>query len=199
MKKKPIDYVAFLHCKTPEEVFQKVKSWSTKSSESEHVARSVILDIHAKIEEKMKRILFLHLKKIVLVIKNRAENESYVQALEKTVFAMYFGQVYRLLKPSFDSFLSVELAEHLPALNSLRNDLAHKSIDAVEYHGKNPLRDFSSLAEVYVNSWAVHQELNEFIEKMIEDHEYYRGLGMQASWAGWKPPEKARIRKAEQP
>lgn len=190
MKKKPkIDYVAFLNCKTPEEVFQRVKSWSSKSSDSEHVARSVILDIHAKIEEKMKRILFLHMKKIVLVIKDRAENHSYVKALEKTVYEMHFGQVYRLLKPSFDSFLSVELAEHLPALNKLRNDLAHESIDAVAYRGKNPLRDFSNLAEVYVNSWTVHQELNEFIEKMIDDHEFYRSLGMQASWAGWKPPE----------
>ncbi|HWN95560.1 MAG TPA: hypothetical protein VNT99_11040 [Methylomirabilota bacterium] len=196
-KKKPIDYVAFLHCKTPEEVFEKVKSWSTKSSDSEHVARSVILEIHAKIDEKMKRILFLHMKKIVLMIKDRAENQSYVDALEKTVFGMSFGHVHRLLKPCFDSFLSVELGEHLPALNTLRNSLAHKSIDAVIYHGKNPLKDFSSLAEVYVNSWAVHQLLNEFIEKMIEDHEYYRGLGMQASWAGWKPPEKPKASKAQ--
>jgi hypothetical protein len=43
-------YMDLINCSTPEEVYVRVREWSSDLTEQEHIVRSTILDIHADIE-----------------------------------------------------------------------------------------------------------------------------------------------------
>lgn len=168
--RKKIDYVKFIHCKTPQEVYKQVPSWSSNLSEHEHMVRSVILDIHATIESGIKEILFLHMAEMVVWWKGpKKEYEASRQKLEKTIQKMSFSQVYRLLCPCFEVFQSKELTEYLPAIDTLRNEVAHRSGKAALYKGRSPFSDHDCFAQLYVDSWAINLALGEFIERRIDD------------------------------
>ena len=55
------EYIKFIDCKDPIEVLEKVRKFSSSLSGDEHLIRSIMLDIHASIENRIKQILFHHM------------------------------------------------------------------------------------------------------------------------------------------
>lgn len=176
--KKKIDYVKFINCKTADEVYSRVREWSSELSEHEHAVRSIILEIHASVESAMKEILFLHLSELIASYKDKESVHRDCKArLEKTIQKMAFSQVHRLLQPCFEAFESNELSAFLPAIDNLRNEVAHRTGKMAKYNGRSPFTDHDCFAELYVNSWAVRQELGNFIERMITDPKEFKRRG----------------------
>jgi hypothetical protein len=177
-KSQKIDYVKFIHCETAEEVYAQVRTWISGLSEHEHTVRSVILDIHARVEAGMKEILFLHLSELVVCYKDKEENyTTNKNKLEKTIQKMAFSHVHRLLKPCFDAFESTSLSQDLPAIDELRNEVAHRSGNSAKYKGRSPFTDHDCFAQLYVDSWSINQELGDFIEKMIDNPKEFKRRG----------------------
>ena len=169
-QKQKIDYIKFIGCKTAEEVFELVRQSSSDMSDHEHAVRSVILDIHARIEAVMKEILFQTLAQLVACYTGaEAKHKDCRSRLERTIQKMSFSQVHRLLAPCFEAFESGELTEYLPAIDALRNEVAHRSGKTAKYKGRSPFSDPDCFAQVFIDGCHVRQELGEFIERRIDD------------------------------
>jgi len=117
---------------------------------------------------------------VELVACYKGEEAKYAKSktrLEKTIQKMSFSQVHRLLAPCFEAFKSVELAEYLPAIDTLRNEMVHRISKSALYEGRSPFNDAECFAELYVHSWVVDKELWKFVEKRIDDPNEIKKLG----------------------
>jgi hypothetical protein len=162
------DFRKLINCKTPEEVQRAVREWSSDRSEQGHLIRSSILDMHTNIEISLKQLLYQHMLTILFQDGNQIDDQKRREALENTIVDMNFNTVYRILKPCLEAFPREEL-KFIGDVNSVRNQATHRPIDKVTYKGKNPFTDDNSLAELFVDSWAITKCLSDFYEKNIED------------------------------
>lgn len=162
-------YMNLINCSTFEEVYAKVRSWSSDLSDHVHLVRSTILDIHLDIERVLKQILYHVLLGIIFHGEDEAEYELHCKKLEEMVSNLNFATVHRLLRPAFEAFAAPDLANIQP-INQLRNSVAHaKDVENVLYKGRSPFTDPDCLAQLYFDGWAVRQELGHFFERMIDD------------------------------
>jgi hypothetical protein len=162
-------YLELLNCSTPNEIYQKAREFSSDRSVDEHLIRSTILDIHANVESMLKKVLYQHMLCILFQDNDRKENKKREKSLSDAITRMNFTDVYRLLKPCLDAFPAPEFADIEP-INLLRNKVTHSwSGEQVTYKGRNPYKDPDSLAELFVNGWAVREQLSHFYQVMIDD------------------------------
>jgi hypothetical protein len=162
-------YLELLSCSNPNEVYQKAQEFSSERSEKEHLIRSIILDIHANVEMRLKQVLYQHMLGILFQDENETENKKRKKSLEKTLTRLSFMDVYRLLKPCLDAFPAPDFAS-IEHINNVRNQVAHAGLmEKVTYNGRNPYKNPDSFAELCVDSWTVCHELGHFYEVMIGD------------------------------
>jgi hypothetical protein len=163
-----INYTRLINCTTADEVQRAVREWSSDRSEQEHLIRSSILDMHANVEIALKQVLYQHMLTILFQDGNEVEDRKRREVLENTISDMHFSTVHRLLRPCLEAFPREEL-KFIGAVDSVRNQATHRSVDKVSYKGRNPFKDHDALAELFVDCWAIIKCLSDFYEKRIED------------------------------
>jgi hypothetical protein len=160
-------YMDLINCSTPEEVYVKVREWSSDLTEEEHIVRSTIFDIDADIERILKQVLYQSLVGLIFNGDGQEEYEKHCQKLEKMVNNLPFGHVYPVLRPALDAAPHDEF-DDINKIHQVRNSLAHpKNLSKVTYKGRNPFLDHDALAQLFFDGWAIRQQLSEFYDKMI--------------------------------
>jgi len=184
-------YAELIGAKTAEEVYQKVRQWTSNLTEKEHLIRSIILDIHAGLESRLKEILGKVLSPLIVSWGDREEYEKHQKRLATTISKLSFMRVYELLKPAFDAFDrdSVDLAI-LPEINSLRNAAAHAKDNRMMFGDRALFEEHEAVAHLFFSSWAINGELNKFIEKMIDDPMELQRVGANMYRGKPNPMEK---------
>src|SRR6266513_3010281 len=97
-------YAELIGAETAEEVYRKVRQWTSNLSEKEHLIRSIILDIHASLEGRLKEILRKVISPLIVSWGDSDEYERHQKQLFTTISKMSFTRVYDLLRPAFDAF-----------------------------------------------------------------------------------------------
>jgi len=162
-------YMDLINCSTPEEVYGRVREWSSDLSEHEHVVRSTILDIHTEVELKLKQVLFHSLKSLIFNGDGEEEHEKHCQELERMVTRLSLNQVHQALQPALKAAPHEEFDDIRP-INEVRNSLAHsRDLSKVTYKNRSPFNDPDALAQLFFEGWAVRQQLGEFYEHMIAE------------------------------
>ncbi|MCI0553891.1 MAG: hypothetical protein L0287_23320 [Anaerolineae bacterium] len=163
------EYMELLNCKSADEVYEKVRGWSSELSAHEHLVRSTILDIQASLEGLLKDVYYQILLTVLFQGEDEAENEKARDDLYKTITKMNFSAVFRVLRPILQAYPSSDLAP-IQAINDLRNEVAHsKDIINAQYKGRNPFQDADTLAQVFLEAWAARDALRKFYQRMIEE------------------------------
>jgi len=177
--KRYLNLLDLVDLSTHEEVHKKIREWIPGLNDNQHLVRSTILDIDANIEILLKQIFYHHLKMLVFQTSDEKENKKALKPFDKMIRKANFGLMYRILKPSFDSWPYPDLVNIKP-IHDLRNQVAHSaSIDKIDYKGRNPFKDTDAFAQVYFEAWAIKQELTRFFYKAVEGpmancREYYK-------------------------
>ncbi len=176
------DYFAkMINCRTPQEVYARVRTWSSPLSDHEHLVRSTILDIQANVERQLKRILHLHLRRLVFIGEDVAKAAKCQDSLLKHVERMSYTRVYHLLQPCLESFPQPELHDDtLRSINDVRNSAIHGEPANTTYKRRNPFANHDCLAQLFFDSWTVIEGLKKFLERQIEDQTYIENLGRRA-------------------
>src|SRR2546423_514823 len=91
-------YADLIGAETAEEVYRKVREWTSDLSEKEHLVRSIILEIHATVETQLKKTLHNVLSPLIVSWGNRDEYERHRKKLLNTINRMSFARVYELLR-----------------------------------------------------------------------------------------------------
>ena len=160
-------YMDLINCSTPEEVYVRVREWSSDLTEQEHIVRSTIFDIDADIERILKQVLYQSLVGLIFNGDGQEEYEKHCKELERMVTQLHFGQVYRVLKPALKAAPHDEFND-INKVHDVRNSLAHpKDLSKITYKGRDPFHDPDALAQLFVDGWAIRQQLKEFYNKMI--------------------------------
>ena len=160
-------YMDLINCSTPEEVYVRVREWSSDLTEQEHIVRSTILDIHADIERILKQVLYQSLVSLIFNGDEQEEYEKHCQELERMVTKLHFSQVYRVLKPALKAAPHDEF-DDINKINDVRNSLAHpKDLSKITYKGRDPFHDPDALVQLFLDGWAIRQQLKEFYDKMV--------------------------------
>jgi hypothetical protein len=163
------DFMKLISCRTPEEVYERVRGWSSDLSQDEHLVRSTILDIQASLEGQLKYVLNQVLMTVLFQGSDRTKNSGAEDDLYGTVAQMSFSSVFRILRPVLRAFPSKDF-DAIQAINDLRNRVAHsKSLSDVKYKGRNPFTDADCFAQVFLDAWAARQGLKDFYQRMIEE------------------------------
>jgi len=174
---------------TAEEVYKKVRQWTSDLSEKEHLVRSVVLTIHANLEDRLKNVLYSYLSSLICNSGDQAQYGQRQQKLAKTIRSMSFIRVYELLKPALDSFGSPEFTS-ISEINDLRNDAAHAKDKDLLSRGRRLYIEHEALAELFVTTWAIGQELSHFVEKRIDDPREFQRIGRNVYLGKKNPLEK---------
>jgi hypothetical protein len=160
-----------IKCEAPEQVYRRVREWTSELTDDEHLVRSTILDVHASLEGRLKYVLYDLLVGAMFRDLDE-EDESYEKKrdkLRRTVDKMNFAAVHRQLKPLLEAFPSGELA-NIPIVNELRNQVVHGGdTKCVQYKGRSPFTDADCLAQLYFDVWAARSELAKFLERQVDD------------------------------
>jgi hypothetical protein len=168
-----LNYIELLNCKTPGEVYTTVRNYISGLTEQEHLVRSTILDIHADLERAMKQAFYQVMLDSVFHGDDDDEYKQSCVALEEMVDGLSFGAVYNVLKPLFAAFPADDLASIKP-IQDVRNSVAHRTdMSKIDYRGRNPFTDPDCLAQLYLDGWAVREEIAHFLGTMVLDR---RGL-----------------------
>ena len=184
-------YIELINAKTPEEVYRNVRKWTSNLSEKEHLIRSIIFDIHAILEDRLKDVLRKLLSPLIVNWGDAPKFEEHQKKLSAAIKRMSFMRVYELLKPALDAFDrdSIDLAL-LPEINTLRNDAAHPKDKKLVFRGRSLFADHDAVAELFVSSWTMNKELDKFVEKMIDDPVEFQRVGYNVYHNKPNPLEK---------
>ena len=161
-------YMDLISCRTPEEVYARVREWSSDLSDEHHLIRSTILDIQAEVERTLKQVLYQILHPVVFHGEDETEHEAYRAKLEDMVTGLPFSTVHRLLKSPLDAYPADEF-DDIQAINEARNYVAHRAdISKMSYKSRNPFSDPDCFAQLFFDGWAIRQQLTKFYDTMIE-------------------------------
>ncbi len=163
------DFMKLINCRTPEEVYERVRGWSFDLSKDEHLVRSTILDIQANLEGQLKFVLSQVLTTVLFRRTDEAKGSGPKDDLFTTVAQMSFSSVFRILQPLLRAYPSRDL-DAIQAINALRNRVAHsRSLSDVKYKGRSPFTDADCFAQVFLDAWAARKALQDFHQRMIEE------------------------------
>jgi hypothetical protein len=163
------EYMELLNCQSDDEVYKKVRDWSSDLATHEHLVRSTILDIQASLEGLLKNLFYHILATVLFQGNDEVKNEKAKDDLKKTITKMNFSSIYRIFQPIFQAYPDSDLSP-IQAINDLRNEVAHsKDLSSIQYKGRNPFKDADSLAQVYLEAWAARDALKKFYQVMIKE------------------------------
>lgn len=137
-------------------------------SDSQHLIRSCIFDLHAAVELELRRIIYHTFKSQLFLTSDEKQNEKTIAAMEKSIERLSFIDMYRILRPVLNSWPYPDL-QSIGALNDARNAAAHgDAVDKVLYKGRNPFTNADCFAQMYFDVWAIQHEIAKFFDHAIE-------------------------------
>ena len=166
-------YMDLINCQSPEEVYARVREWSSDLSDQEHLIRSTILDIQADIERTLKQVLYQILLPLVFHGNDEVEHEAHKAKLEGMVTGLPFSTVHRLLKSPLDAY-PVDEYDDIQRINEARNYIANRTdISKLSYKSRSLFSDPDCFAQLFFDGWAVRQQLGKFYETMISSPRWH--------------------------
>ncbi len=168
METKRNQYLEMLNVHSAKEAYAAVKELASSLSDDEHLIRSCIFDLHAAVENELRRI-FYHTFKAHLFLTNEEEkNKETLADFDKMIGRLGFMEMYRVLRPILKWWPSPDL-QWIQYINETRTLAAHKdSMETVLYRGRNPFRDADCFAQMFLDVWAIRQSLAKYFEIAID-------------------------------
>ena len=173
MTEKSSLYMDMLSCHSEEELFSKVRQLTSSLTDREHDILSVILQLHAAVEDELQQVLRDSLKDHLFMSDDEEENSKTEAHFSKMMNKLGFGSMYRILKPALKSWPYPELND-LPIINVTRNKAAHRrDLSQVEYKGRNPFEDADCLAQMFVDVFAIRKVMKKFRDHAVNRQATY--------------------------
>ena len=173
-------YMDILDVKTREEAYQKVKEMASNLTDEQHTVRSCIFDLHAFVEEELRRIYYHLFKQLLFLTDDELQNQQTLADFDKTIGGLSFMNMYRILQPIMNRWYGD--FESIAAINETRNLAAHGDVSKVRYKGRSPFTDADCFAQMYFDVWAIKQSVPKFFWHTIEKpreklRRYYEKFG----------------------
>lgn len=144
---------------------------ASELSGEQHAIRSTILDLQLTVEIELRRILFHHFRKLILV-SNDDERVVKERTLNASIDRLNFGQMWKLIEFAIKDCPWPDL-ELIPEINKTRNQVAHgEQIEKIRYRGRNPFSDADCLASMYFDVFAIKSSLPRFFWRTIEEPDW---------------------------
>lgn len=160
-------YLRLLNVSNESDIVRSIQELASDRDERHHIIRSNILDMHTAMEFELKRFLYHHMYSLVGIGKDAKKNEGIKSNLTKAINRMSFSEVYRVLRPVFDSWPFGDL-ESIRDVNDIRNQVAHRTDPAqLQYKGRSPFEHLDCFAQIYFDVWSITQQLQKLFERVI--------------------------------
>jgi len=173
MTKKTNTYMDMLSCHSEEQLFAKVRQLTSSLTDREHDILSVILQLHAAVEDELRQVLRDSLHDHLFLSDDDSENSKTETRFIKMVSKLGFINMYRLLKPALKSWPYPEL-DDLPVINETRNQATHgRDLTQVEYKGRNPFEDADCLAQMFLDVFAIRKVMKKFRDHAVNRQATY--------------------------
>lgn len=164
-------YMEMLNCRSDEEVYSTVRQLACNLTDREQAVLSVILRIHATVEDELRQVLQLTLRPQLFVTDDESENEKTEARFSKMIDKLGFRDMQRLLEPALTSWPYPELSD-ISEINTARNQAAHaRDISRVSYKGRNPFTDADCLAQMFIDAFAFRSVMRKFIDHAVTRQE----------------------------
>ena len=156
-----------LSCRSDEEVYAKVRQLAGNLTDKEQTVLSVILQIHASVEDQLRQVLQLTLHSQLFLTDDDTENEKTENRYTKMIDKLGFRDMQRLLEPALNSWPYPELSD-ISEINTARNQAAHaRDISRVSYKGRNPFTDPDCLAQMFIDAFAFRSAMRKFVDHAV--------------------------------
>ncbi|KZD14991.1 MAG: hypothetical protein AO396_07015 [Candidatus Fermentibacter daniensis] len=160
-------YMDMLNCKSDEEVYAKVRQLAGNLTDREQTVLSVILQIHASVENELRQVLQLTLHPHLFLTDDEIENEKTEIRFSIMIDKLGFRDMQRLLEPALTSWPYPELRD-ISEINTVRNQAAHaRDIRRVSYKGRNPFTDPDCLAQMFIDTFAFRSAMRKFVDHAV--------------------------------
>jgi len=164
-------YMDMLNCTSDEEVYAKVRQLAGNLTDREQTVLSVILKIHASVEDQLRQVLRLTLHPQLFLTDDEIENEKTEMRFSKMIDKLGFRDMQRLLEPALSSWPYPELCD-ISEINTTRNQAAHaRNTSKVSYKGRNPFTDADCLAQMFVDAFAFRAAMRKFVDHAVTRQE----------------------------
>lgn len=164
-------YLDLLNFASAEEAYAEVKKLASDLPDHDHLIRSCIFDLHAAVENELRRVFYHTFKSQLFLTNDESKNLEVWADFESMIRKLGFGEMHRMLRPILKHWPYPDLNQ-IGAINETRNQAAHGGdVEAIRYRGRNPFRDGDSFAQMYFDTWAIKQSLTKFFENGVTANE----------------------------
>jgi hypothetical protein len=168
-------YLDLLNLASAEEAYAEVKKLASHLSDQDHHIRSCIFDIHAAVENELRRIFHHTFHRQLFIADDEEKNFDAQSDFERMIRRLGFSEMHRMLRPILKHWPYPDL-EHIGAINDTRNQAAHGGdTTAISYRGRNPFRDADCFAQMYFDAWSITQSLRKFFDLAVTANEVRLG------------------------
>lgn len=164
-------YMDMLNCTSDEEVYAKVRQLACNLTDREQTVLSVILQIHASVEDQLRQVLQHTLHPQLFLTDDDIENEKTENRFTRMIDKLGFRDMQRLLEPALTSWPYPELSD-ISEFNTVRNQAAHaRDTCRVSYKGRNPFTDADCLARMFIDAFAFRAAMRKFMDHAVTRQE----------------------------
>src|SRR5262245_17521262 len=117
-------YLELMNLGSPEQAYAEIKKLASGLSDSEHLVRSCIFDLHAAVEFELRRIYYHTFKGHLFLTDDEQNNEKVIAEFSRRIERLGFMDMYRVLRPCLNSWPYPEFA-YIQDINDARNAAAH--------------------------------------------------------------------------
>jgi hypothetical protein len=168
METKRNRYLELLNVSSAKEAYAAVKELASSLTDDEHLIRSCIFDLHAAVENELRRIFYHTFKAHLFLTNDEEKNKQTLADFDKMIGRLGFMEMYRVLKPILKWWPSQDLPS-IKYINESRNQAAHRdSMESVLYRDRNPFKDADCFAQMFLDVWAIRQSLAKYFEIAID-------------------------------
>jgi hypothetical protein len=97
-------YLDMLNLHSAEEAYRQVRELASSLSSDQHLIGSCIFDLHAAVEIELKRVFYHTFKRQLFLTDDEQHNSETVAELDKMIRRLGFAEMYRILRPTLDSW-----------------------------------------------------------------------------------------------
>lgn len=165
------DYMEMLNCSSEEEVYSKVRQLACNPTDREQTVLSIILQIHASVEDQLRQVLQHTLHPQLFLTDDDTNNEKMEKTFARMIDKLGFRDMQRLLEPALTSWPYPELSD-ISEINTARNQAAHaRDTSMVSYKGRNPFTDADCLAQMFIDAFAFKSAMRKFMDHAVTRQE----------------------------
>jgi hypothetical protein len=87
-------YLDLMNFSSPEQAYARVKELSSDLSDSEHLIRSCIFDLHAAVEVELRRVFYHTFKAQLFLTSDEKKNAETIASMDKVIGRLGFMDMY---------------------------------------------------------------------------------------------------------